>query len=249
MRLNAEEIETYVEKAAEAVQQMRSSGSVVHCITNTVAQNFTANVLLACGATPSMTVSSEEVKYFTSKADAVLINLGTLDEQRKTAIRNSLSVLKASEKPFVLDPVMCHVSPPRLDFAKEVMTRNPAIIRMNESEAKALEVTVEDSGSVVALTGQTDLLKTRNSELEVSNGHVWLSKVTAIGCAQGAIMAALLVHADNDLTAALGAVLLMNIAGERAAKAASGPGSFQANLLDQLHSLPLSEFIKGAKAS
>ena len=33
----------------------------VHCITNAVAQNFTANVLLAAGAVPSMTIAPKEI--------------------------------------------------------------------------------------------------------------------------------------------------------------------------------------------
>ncbi len=47
--------------AVNSIRALRADGALVHCITNTVAQNFTANVLLACGATPSMTVSPAEV--------------------------------------------------------------------------------------------------------------------------------------------------------------------------------------------
>ena len=51
----------------------------VHCITNAVAQNFTANVLLAAGAMPSMTIAPKEVGAFAARADALLVNLGTFD--------------------------------------------------------------------------------------------------------------------------------------------------------------------------
>ena len=40
---------------ADCVERFRAVRPHVHCITNSVAQHFTANVLLAAGATPSMT--------------------------------------------------------------------------------------------------------------------------------------------------------------------------------------------------
>jgi hydroxyethylthiazole kinase len=46
----------------------------VHCITNSVAQNFTANVLLAVGAVPSMTVAPDEIAEFVARADALLMD-------------------------------------------------------------------------------------------------------------------------------------------------------------------------------
>ena len=60
----------------------------VHCITNAVAQNFTANVLLAAGAVPSMTLSVEEIGPFVAGANALLVNLGTFDHERREADRD-----------------------------------------------------------------------------------------------------------------------------------------------------------------
>ena len=57
----------------------------VHCITNAVAQNFTANMLLAAGAVPSMTLSPEEIAAFVARSDALLVNLGTFDRERREA--------------------------------------------------------------------------------------------------------------------------------------------------------------------
>ena len=49
------------EQIADCVEHFRRVRPHVHCITNSVAQNFTANVLLAAGATPSMTIAEEEI--------------------------------------------------------------------------------------------------------------------------------------------------------------------------------------------
>ena len=64
-----------------------------HCITNSVAQAYTANMLLAAGAIPSMTISSEEIAAFVAVLDALLVNLGTFDAERRAAIDVALGAL------------------------------------------------------------------------------------------------------------------------------------------------------------
>jgi hydroxyethylthiazole kinase len=71
--------------AAAVLARLRARGPRVHCITNAVAQNFTANVLLALGATPSMTLSPEEIGDFVARAGALLVNLGTFARERREA--------------------------------------------------------------------------------------------------------------------------------------------------------------------
>lgn len=229
--------------AVNSIRTLRADGAIVHCITNTVAQNFTANVLLACGATPSMTVSPAEVAAFSGRADAVLINIGTLDEDRKEAIRISIDTCQKLGKPFVLDPVMCHVSPVRLAMAKEISSRSPAIIRANTLEAGALGHghQTTDADTILALTGAVDTVRDASNHIEIHNGHPFLSKVTAIGCAQGGLMAALLPVSQSPFVAALAALVWVGIAGENAAVLAKGPGTFQAHLIDQLHMVTLDE--------
>ena len=46
-----------VERAASLLDGIRAKNPRIHCITNTVAQAYTANMLLAAGATPSVTTS------------------------------------------------------------------------------------------------------------------------------------------------------------------------------------------------
>src|SRR5579862_7363023 len=78
------------EFAATLIERLRARAPRVHCITNSVAQAFTANVLLAAGAVPSMTLSADEIGSFVASADALLVNLGTLDKERREAVAAAL---------------------------------------------------------------------------------------------------------------------------------------------------------------
>src|SRR5437764_7441695 len=93
----------------------------VHCITNAVAQTLTPNMLLAVGAIPSMTVAPDEIGEFVARADALLVNLGTLDGQRRDAIE--IATEQATERglKWVLDPVFVDRSHSRAIFAKRVV--------------------------------------------------------------------------------------------------------------------------------
>ena len=62
--LSAEQVFTLLERVRQKTPR-------VHAITNAVAQSFTANVLLALGAVPSMTIAREEVAAFAGGADAL----------------------------------------------------------------------------------------------------------------------------------------------------------------------------------
>ena len=57
------------------------------------------------------------------------------------------------------------------------------------------------------------------------------------GCALGALIAALVVHAEDEQTACLGAIAWFSIAGEIASENSSGPGTFKPAFLDALFHL------------
>src|SRR3984893_15007185 len=77
--------------SADILARIRARRPRVHCITNAVAQNFTATMLLAAGAVPSMTIASDEIADFVARADALLVNLGTLDPERRAAIEIAIA--------------------------------------------------------------------------------------------------------------------------------------------------------------
>ena len=70
--------EEMARKAAENLRRVRERRPLVHNITNYVVMNYTANALLACGASPVMAHAAEEVEEMVSLAGALVLNIGTL---------------------------------------------------------------------------------------------------------------------------------------------------------------------------
>ena len=97
------------------------AGPRVHCITNAVAQNFTANVLLAAGCMPSMTLSAEEIGPFLAGAQGLLVNLGTFDRERREATAIAVEAAGQNKLTWVLDPVFVDRVPRRASFARELI--------------------------------------------------------------------------------------------------------------------------------
>lgn len=234
-----------VEHAAALPRGLRARNPRVHCITNTVAQAFTANTLLAAGATPSVTTSPEEIAGFVAGADGLLVNLGTLDNERRQAIGLALDAA-GSRLPFVLDPVFVDRSPSRLAFARRLIDRRPAVIRLNAAELTALagEASADcarrfaqASGAVVALTGEADVVTDGGRLVILRNGDELMSKVTAMGCAGSAFVAAALSVEQDRWLATAAAMMLFGIAGEFAAELSNGPGSLGFAILDALHAM------------
>ena len=85
--------------AADILMRVRARAPRIHCITNAVAQNFTANVLLAAGAVPSMTLSPEEIGPFVASAQGLLVNLGTFDRERRQATMIAIDSAAAHKLP------------------------------------------------------------------------------------------------------------------------------------------------------
>jgi len=65
-------------RAAVNLTAVREKKPLIHNITNYVVMNYTANALLACGASPVMAHAEEEVEEMVSLAGALVINIGTL---------------------------------------------------------------------------------------------------------------------------------------------------------------------------
>jgi hydroxyethylthiazole kinase len=236
--------------AAEILALIRARPPRVHCITNAAASVFSANVLLAVGAVPSLTIAADEVEDFVAGADALLVNLGTLDETRRAAIAIAVEAAAKAQIPWVLDPVFADRSAARRVLAAGLCGLGPAAIHANEAEIKALARGAEaadaagaaagiarDWRTCVALTGAEDRLFDGERTAVVANGHPLMGKVTAMGCVLGALIACFCAVERDPFLAALRAVLCFGVAGEIAGSRAAGPGSFQVELLDALHAL------------
>jgi hydroxyethylthiazole kinase len=245
--------------AAGLIAPLRARRPRVHCITNTVAQAYTANVLLAAGCVPSMTLSVEEIGGFVVSAQALLANLGTFDAERRAATGIAIEAAERHKLPWVLDPVFVDRSAPRLAFARELMARGPRVVRLNQAEFEALAGSsakqenamafARDTGSIVAISGPTDLVTDGTRVAMIGNGHSFMAKVTAMGCAGSALAAAFLAVEPDALRATAAALMMLGIAGELAARAVKGPGTFATAIIDEVHALDAGTLLAHAKVS
>ncbi|MBL8572010.1 MAG: hydroxyethylthiazole kinase [Phreatobacter sp.] len=229
--------------ATELLGRVRQRRPRVHCITNTVAQEITANAVLAVGATPSVTISRDEIAAFVASADALLVNLGTLEPAHREVIAIAIAAARDKAIPWVLDPVFIDRSPVRAAFAREIAAQGPALVRGNTGEIAVLgdgadaAIVARALRTVVAATGETDWISDGGRSVGVANGHPMMASVTGMGCAGAAVTAAFLAVGDDPLVATASALLALGVAGEMAAETARGPGTFAPAYLDALHHL------------
>ena len=241
--------------AADVLARIRARRPRVHCITNSVAQNFTANMLLAAGAIPSMTTDPAEIREFVASADALLVNLGTLDTVRQAAIKAALEA--TGGMPWVLDPVFVDRALSRATFALELAARRPNVMRLNDAEFSALaeaQPTAEtlaryaaDRATVVGLTGDPDIVTDGARTVSIRNGDPLMAQVTAMGCAASALVATCLAVEADAWRATAAGLILIGVAGEVAAARAHGPGTLAVGILDTLHGLDQRAIVAHAK--
>jgi hydroxyethylthiazole kinase len=245
--------------AADILERIRVRRPRVHCITNAVAQAFSANMLLAAGAVPSMTIAPREVKHFVARADALLVNLGTFDAERQKAAFAAVAAAAKARIPWVLDPAFIDRSAPRAAFAKKLAGKRPAAVRLNAAEFSALAGGKADEpgvaryakarNAVIGLTGKRDLVCDAARLATIGNGHALMTRVTAMGCAGSALLGAALAVEPDAFQATAAALILIGVAGELAAERARGPGSFAVEILDAVHGLDRATLITRARVS
>ena len=255
---------------ADALTALRERPPLVQCLTNVVAAGWTANVLLAVGAAPAMVDNPRESREFAGIAGGILINLGTPYDDTAYAMHLALAGARVPGTPWVLDPVAAGALTWRTNLAHQLLREaHPTIIRGNASEILAMAggaggrgVESVDSpeaaltvakklatqqSSVVAVSGPTDHITDGNQVVRLSNGHPWLTRVTGVGCALGALMAAFAAVVPDAMVAAAAATATLTVAADSAAKESRGPGSFAVTLLDELSLLRPADLAERAR--
>ena len=109
--------------------ELRAKAPLVHCITNYVAMNIAANVLLAAGASPAMIHTAEETDDFAKIVGALTVNIGTISPPWLDGMRRAVDAANAAGVPWVLDPVAHFATPYRSAAAQELMQMKPTILR------------------------------------------------------------------------------------------------------------------------
>jgi hydroxyethylthiazole kinase len=259
------------QKAAENLKKLKDNKPLIHNITNFVVMNFTANALLACGASPVMAHAQEEVEEMASFAGALVLNIGTLTPYWIDSMLKAGRRANEAKVPIILDPVGSGATKLRTDSAKRLIDELAiAVVRGNASEvlslaqedsrtkgvdsihsvddaAEAAIILAKELKTTLAITGAVDLVTDGKVIYRISNGHELMRYVTGTGCTATVIMGAFLAIDSNPAEAATTALAYFGLAGEIAATHAEAPGSFQIALLDALYSIDKKQLEDGAK--
>lgn len=249
------------ERLKENFRAVRQQSPLVHNITNYVAMNFSANALLAAGASPVMSHAAEEVADMALIAGALVINMGTLDAQWVESMVIAGKTKHAAGGVVVFDPVGVGATNYRTQTAWRIIEEcKPNIIRGNASEIMALlnadikskgvdsscrsddavESAIklaERTGAVVVISGEIDYVTDGTRVEKISNGSRMMPLVTAMGCTASSMVGAFAAVNPDLFEASLHAMALMGVAGEIATRNSAGPGSLLTNFVDTLYNI------------
>jgi hydroxyethylthiazole kinase len=259
------------EKAAKNLTAIREQKPLIHNITNYVVMNYTANALLAMGASPVMAHAQNEVEDMVTYAGALVLNIGTLTDDW------ILSMIKAGKKaseqqtPIILDPGGSGATPLRTDSAKKIIEQTQvSVIRGNASEilslrhsesktkgvdsihsveeaAKTATILAQELDTTLAITGPVDLITDGSRVIRVANGHPLMGYVTGTGCTATVTIGAFLAADDDPVSATATALAYFGLAGEVAGQNASAPGSFMIQMIDALYTITPQDLKEGCK--
>ncbi|WP_248926255.1 hydroxyethylthiazole kinase [Paenibacillus hamazuiensis] len=260
-------------RIADILEKVRAQSPLVHNITNVVVTNFTANGLLALGASPVMAYAHEEVADMAKIAGALVLNMGTLDESVVRSMRIAGESANLHGVPVIFDPVGAGATPYRTETARRIMKElRVSILRGNAAEVanvigKAWSIKGVDAaeqsgadvvalareaaktlGCTVAVTGKEDVVSDGELAYIVSGGTPLLTRVTGTGCLLTSIIGAF-AAVEPDPVAATAAALAYYSAAAEAAVRLSGPdspGAFQVELLNRLHRIGRTELAEYA---
>jgi hydroxyethylthiazole kinase len=263
--------QSFGQRGAENLEAVRAKRPLIHNITNFVVMNYTANALLACGASPVMAHAHEEVEEMVSFAGALVLNIGTLTRSWVAAMHIAGKKANELDIPIILDPVGSGATRLRTECARQLVNElSISVVRGNASEvlslaqegsrtkgvdsihrveeAEAAAVALaKELNTTIAITGPVDLITDGRRVCRVLNGHELMRSVTGTGCTATALIAAFLSVDPEPVAATATALAYFGLAGEKAAAISKGPGSFQIALLDTLFNMDSETLRHGAR--
>jgi len=254
-------VSSHAKQAAHNLALVREKRPLVHNITNYVVMQYTANALLALGASPVMAHAVDEMEEMASLANALVLNIGTLSGPWIEGMLVAGGTASRRGIPVVLDPVGAGATRLRTDTAVRLLDEcRVTVLRGNASEVLAVargaggtrgvDAThkVEDAleaarelargrDLVAAITGPVDHVTDGSRLLRVRNGHPAMGSITGSGCTATAVIAAFCAVNARALEATANALAFFGIAGEHAARRSALPGTFGTALIDMLHAV------------
>lgn len=258
--------EDIIARAPDLIRRMAGRKPLCHNMTNLVVQNFAANVALAVGASPIMSNNGLEAPDLAGLGGALVINMGTVTPEMRDSYSKALSAYNAVGGPVLYDPVGAGATQQRRDGVKTLLAGGYfTVIKGNEGEIRTVagatgfqqhgvdsgasqlslderkqlvRATAARERNVVLMTGATDVISDGERTITIGNGHPLLGEITGSGCTLGTTIASILaVEREDSLLAAVTAILMYEIAAERAAvrNDVKGPGTFVPAFIDELY--------------
>lgn len=255
-------------------RQVRKENPLIHQITNAVTVNDCANATLAIGASPVMASSPNEVEEMVQLANALVINIGTLQSESFEGMMLAGKMANQLEIPVVFDPVGVGATSYRTESARTLLkevkvslirgnasemarlagdvttTKGVDVGRVNRSNKQIAESVARSFQCIAIVSGPKDIVSDGEQTCEIQNGHPQLTKMTGTGCMSTALIASFAAVSANFFDAAIAGISLMGIAGEIAAghlANTEGLGTFKMRLMDQLSLLDGQKWLKGVR--
>lgn len=252
-----------LQKTNQLKEKILKKRPLIHHITNFVTMYQCARITSFLGASPIMAFAADEVSEVAMKADALVINTGTLNHEVIKAIPAALKTAQIHHIPVVLDPVGLQLSAYRRDFILFLLENfHFDVLRCNSSEllnihsrlnlgsgidsdtAQPLQITKEAAAAVanrygccVACTGKTDVIAHNETLFCLERGCALLPMLVGTGCMVNSLIGSFLSVADHASDAAAAGILTMCLAGEAAHACLKDPkalGTFETLLLDHI---------------
>ncbi|GIN21176.1 hydroxyethylthiazole kinase [Siminovitchia fordii] len=254
--------------------EMNKKKPLIHQITNLVTMNDCANVTLAVGASPVMALSPYEAGDMAMLANALVLNIGTMQEDTLKGMKVAGKAANTKGIPVIFDPVGAGATSYRTNCATEILKEiRPSVIRGNASEISKLiggpsvtkgvdtgcitvpnwEIAKKTAASfncIAVVSGEEDAVSDGKDTYIIQNGHPILTKITGTGCMSSVLIACFAAIGHNLLHSAVAGISLMGIAGEMAAEsltAQEGTGTFKVKLMDFISRLDGEMWIKGVR--
>lgn len=243
------------------INDVKKKNPLVLHYTNEVTINDCANITLALGASPLMSYSKEELEEVVSIANAVVINIGTMNSSYLDLFIEAGKMANKYNKPVILDPVGVFATKTRKDFINRLLNEVKfQVIKGNSSEIKYIGgFDVRGKGvdsfddeedlleiikkiaikleCVVASTGKIDIITDGKNTTKVHNGTQKLKSITGTGCMTASLIGSYLGCTNNILQAATMGVITMSLSGELADKEEIPIGNFKVKLMDTVYKL------------
>jgi hydroxyethylthiazole kinase len=230
----------------ESLRLVRRRKPLVECITNIVTVNDCANIILAAGGSPAMTMDIREVREGVEGMHALVCNMGAMEYIDSMIVAGK----RANELgiPVVLDPVACGTTELRRTEVRRLLDCvHFSVIRGNASEirflaqghktgagvdVKAIDEVGENNlgeakemaaelarrlDTVIAISGKIDIVSDGRRTVVLRNGCPIMSRITGSGCMLTSLAGEFAgADRDNIFRATVSCMAMMGIAGEKA---------------------------------